>query len=121
MIKTHLSLFTICCAFLAQMIFSGQILGDTIGINFNNGGATLLGKPLPLFHCYWGSRGSLVYTGSFTVGFERRRCRQLAGRMHITLKRIWEARAGGIDDVHAARDWIEAMSRTDPEPKKPRS
>jgi hypothetical protein len=42
-IKTHIPSSIFCCAFLAQLVFSEQLLGETIGINFNNGGATLLG------------------------------------------------------------------------------
>ncbi len=43
MIKIHIQSSVICCAFLAQIVCSGPLLGETIGINFNNGGATLLG------------------------------------------------------------------------------
>jgi len=40
--------------------------------------------------------------------------RQLSRRMGITQKRIREARAAGLADAAAARDWVEAITGKDP-------
>lgn len=40
--------------------------------------------------------------------------RELSGRMQITQKRIREVREGGLTDLYAIRDWVEAITGSDP-------
>jgi hypothetical protein len=62
---------------------------------------------------------NLVLPGDEVRRLMRQCCvtiRELSKRTGITMKRIREVRAEGLCDRNAARDWIEAITGSDPGP-----